>query len=171
MPKPAKAADAAAASAIQQADPSKSTKRWLDEIDLYEKDAKPWMTRGDEIVKRYKDQRDSSRDERRRYNVLYAITETERPALYARNPKPDIQRRFKDADPIGRVTATCWSAVSYFVDTDRSAASMRSAVMDYLLPGRGTVWIRYIPHMRPVERSPKGGSRQSRAGRRRRGYR
>jgi len=145
MPK-ARAAKTAAAPA-----PDKSIKRWTDEVELYERDASHWTSRSETIVKRYRDERDSPRDGKRKYNVLYAITETTRPALYARNPKPDIQRRFKDADPIGRVASDILErASSFFVDTDIFKGVMRAVVMDYLLPGRGTVWVRYVPHMRPI---------------------
>lgn len=142
------------AGAAQKAAPdtSKAITRWLDEVQLYEKDAKPWQTRGEQIVKRYRDQRDSARDVKRKYNILYSITETLRPALFARNPKPDIQRRFKDADPIGRVTSDILErAATYFVDTDHFSGGVRSAVMDYLLPGRATMWVRYVPHMKPAD--------------------
>lgn len=154
MPKRQAAAKAAAPTAkpaTQAADPAKAITRWLDQIELYERDTQAWTTRGETIVKRYRDERDSPSDKKRRFNILYSITETGRPALYARNPKPDIQRRFKDADPIGRVASDVLErSASYFVDTDLFGRIMRSTVMDYLLPGRGTVWIRYVPHMQAV---------------------
>src|SRR6185312_16279605 len=125
---------------------------WLSEVELYERESKNWRERGKKIVKRYKDERDDTKRTASQFNVLWSNTQTLLPALYARNPKPDIQRRFKDEDPIGRVASDVLErSSSYFCDTDHFASTIRQAVMDYLLPGRGTVWVRYVPHMKPAE--------------------
>jgi hypothetical protein len=123
---------------------------WGRHIEDYERATQEWSKRGKQIVKRYRDERSGATDGKRiKYNVLWANVETLKPALYARNPKPDIARRFKDADPIGRVAADVLErSVSYFVANDKFGQTMRQAVLDYLLPGRGTVWARYVPHMR-----------------------
>lgn len=121
--------------------------RWVAEIDLYNKETENWRKRSKQIVRRYKDERgDRQRSSLRRFNSLWAYVQTMQPALYARNPKPDIQRRFKDADPLGRVASTVLErSVSYFCETDVFAAVCRSAVLDRLLPGRGVSWLRYEP--------------------------
>lgn len=121
--------------------------RWVAEITLYNKETQDWRERSKKIIRRYKDERKGpNEDLQRRLNVLWSNTQTLMPALYARNPKPDIQRRFKDADPLGRVTSDVMErCVTYFCDTDHFRATIRQAVLDYLLPGRGTVWIRYDP--------------------------
>lgn len=135
------------------ADPDKSITRWSDEIELYDREAETWLARGKKIVLRYKDERKDGKDSSgRKFNMLWSNTETMRPALFARNPKPDIQRRFKDADPIGRVASDVLErCASFFVETDHFHGHMRSTVMDFLLPGRGTMWVRYVPHMKPAE--------------------
>ena len=71
-----------------------------------------------------------------------------KPALYGRMPKPTVTRRFKDADPIGRAAATMLQRcleyeVEEYPDFQRT---MRCAVEDRLLPGRGVAWVRYEPH-------------------------
>lgn len=125
--------------------------RWVQEITLYDRETQVWYERGKRILRRYKDERSPREDNVNRYNVLWANTQTLLPALYARNPKPDIQRRFKDADPVGRVTSDILErSVTYFCDTTSFGASNRQCVLDYLLPGRGTVWCRYVPHMKQV---------------------
>lgn len=131
---------------------------WVQHIEAYERASSEWSTRGKKIVKRYRDERSGTADGKRiKYNVLWANTQTLMPALYARNPKPDIARRFKDADPVGRVTADVLErSVSYFVSSDRFGQSMRQSVLDFLLPGRGTVWVRYVPHMRDEALQPGG---------------
>lgn len=128
--------------------------RWVTEIELYEKDADAWIKRSKKIVKRYKDERASKDDtsNTRRYNILYSNIQTLLPAYFSRSPKPDIERRFKDKDDAGRIAAEVWErATTYFVDNDRFRHSIKQAVMDRLLPGRGVVWMRYIPHMRDLQ--------------------
>lgn len=137
---------------IQSADLHKVA-RWVAEITLYDRETQTWYERGKRIVRRYKDERSpiGGDDSRTRYNILWSNTQTLEPALYARNPKPDIQRRFKDADPVGRVVSDILErSATYFCDTDEFGAGMRNCVQDYLLPGRGTTWNRYVPHMMPA---------------------
>lgn len=128
--------------------------RWVTEIELYEKEADAWTKRSKKIVKRYKDERASKDDtsNTRRYNILYSNIQTLLPAYFSRSPKPDIERRFKDKDDTGRIAAEVWErATTYFVDNDKFRHSIKQAVMDRLLPGRGVVWMRYIPHMRDLQ--------------------
>lgn len=137
---------------IQSADLHKVA-RWVAEIVLYDRETQTWYERGKRIIRRYKDERSpiGGDDSRTRYNILWSNTQTLEPALYARNPKPDIQRRFKDADPVGRVVSDILERSStYFCDTDKFGSGMRKCVQDYLLPGRGTTWNRYVPHMIPA---------------------
>ncbi len=128
--------------------------RYVEEIELYDKETQRWDRQSKRIIKRYKDDRGGDgtiESQERRYNILYSNTQNLLPACYARNPKPDIQRRFKDADPVGRVTSDILErSVSYFCDTDHFAATSRQSVLDYLLPGRGSVWVRYVPHFKPA---------------------
>lgn len=130
------------------ADPAKIA-RYVEEIELYDRETQNWYKRSKKIIRRYKDDRTSgnSADENAaRYNVLWANVETLKPSLYAKNPKPDIQRRFKDADPVGRVASDVLQrAVTYFCDSDLFYDVQRQCVLDYLLPGRGVLWVRYVP--------------------------
>lgn len=129
--------------------------RYVEEIELYDKESQKWDRQSKRIIKRYKDDRGGDgtiESQERRFNILWSNTQNLLPALYARNPKPDIQRRYKDADPIGRVTSDILErSVTYFCDTDNFGANSRQCVLDYLLPGRGTLWVRYVPHFKPAE--------------------
>jgi hypothetical protein len=121
--------------------------RWVKEIELYESKAKDWETKAKKILRRYKDERNAREDEESRYNVLWSNIQTLLPALYAKNPKPDFQRRFLDADPIGRVACQILErATAFTLDKEDFFLTARQCVTDRLLPGRGTVWIRYVPH-------------------------
>lgn len=113
--------------------------RWVTEIKLYEKESQKWVERSKKIIRRYKDERSPS-DVKNRFNVLWSNIQTLQPALYAKNPKPSIERRFKDADDLGRVASDVLErSVAYFVDESPFGNAMRQAVLDRLLCGRGTV--------------------------------
>jgi hypothetical protein len=122
--------------------------RWVKEIELYEQKAGEWETQAKKILRRYKDERNTSKETKEtRYNVLWSNIQTLLPALYSRNPKPDFQRRFLDADPVGRVTCEVLErATTFTLDKEDFYLVARQCVTDRLLPGRGTVWIRYVPH-------------------------
>lgn len=125
--------------------------RWVAEIILYEKDAQKWIKRSKEICKRYKDERNPAQENTQRYNILWSNVQTLLPCVYARNPKVDIQRRFKDKDDLGRITADVLErSTEYFVNSDKFGSVMRSCVLDRLLAGRGTLWVRYEPHFRDM---------------------
>lgn len=131
--------------------PTKISK-YVNEITLYERDTEKWDRQSKRIIKRFKDERGGDGEIEsnvRKFNILWSNVQNLKPVLYARNPKPDIQRRFKDADPVGRVASDVLErSAAYFVDTDHFAGTAQQVVLDYLLPGRGTLWVRYVPHMR-----------------------
>lgn len=118
-------------------------RRYVAEIDLYEKEFKPWCTRGKKVVKLYKDS-DNERGLKKRFNVLWSNVQTLLPALYARDPQPWVERRFKDVDPVGRVASEVIErCLSYTIDCQNYSGVARQAVLDRLLPGRGVAWHRY----------------------------
>lgn len=123
---------------------SKTVAYWTDQIEIYEREFKKFETRGKKIVKRYKDERNDSENTKARFNILWSNVQTLAPALYAKNPIPNIDRRFEDDDKVGTTAARVLErAVTYFVDTDLFSNIMSQVVLDRLLPGRGTAWVRY----------------------------
>lgn len=130
---------------------------WKDEIDLYERTMDKWLKRGKKIYKRYKDVRAVREEAVTRFNVLWSNVQTRLPALYARDPKPEVERRFKDRDPVGRQVAEVLErALDYTVQhVNPFGRIVRQAILDYELPGRGTVWIRYVPHFHKVVLEPE----------------
>ena len=124
---------------------------WLVQIEAYEKEHSPWAMRGEKIVKRYKDDRGDTTKDRARFNVLWSNVETLKPALYARDPKPWIERRFKARDPVGAKAAEALEkCVSECLSADDFGHIMRITTQDYLLVGRGTTWERYQPVLTPA---------------------
>lgn len=121
-----------------------SAKKWQEAIQLAKKDTRDWFARGRKVVKRYKDERASAYSGGKRYNVLWSNVQTLLPAVYSRTPKAEVDRRYKDQDPVARTAAQIMErALQYEIDHygDYDQA-IKHAVMDRLLPGRGVSWLR-----------------------------
>jgi hypothetical protein len=122
---------------------------WYNCIAQYERTFKEWEGRADKIVKRYRDESRSRNNPNAKFNILWSNVQTITPAVFARLPRPDVSRRFRDNDPIGRVASTMLErALEYEIEHygDYSSA-MKQCVQDRLLGGRGTAWVRYEPHI------------------------
>jgi len=117
---------------------------WTKEIERATKEEASFREKGTKIVKRYRDDRDGARDETR-FNILWSNVNTLKSALYGNLPKPDVSRRFKDRDPVARVASLIIERCLEFEVEQNSDydTAMRSAVLDRLLPGRGTAWVRF----------------------------
>lgn len=120
------------------------------EIRLYEKESAPWIERSKKIVRRYKDERKAN-DQKNRFNILWSNVQTLSPALFAKNPKVNVERRYQTDDDVGRFASLVLErATQYFVD-DKYFDCIKEIVLDRLLPGRGTAWVRYVPQFSEVE--------------------
>jgi hypothetical protein len=122
---------------------------WYNRILSYERAFKKWEGRADKILKRYRDDSRTQNNPNARFNILYSNVQTITPAIFARLPRPDVTRRFKDNDPIGRVACMMLErALEYELEhySDYKTA-MDSAVFDRMIGGRGTAWVRYEPHI------------------------
>lgn len=115
---------------------------WLAEIASAKRWYAPWQTRGSRVIRRYKDEnndREMIQDSRgRKMAMLWSNVETVKPALYSQTPTPNISRRNKEHDPVGRWAAIVLErAVVNSLDTQDFDKTMRDVVQDLLLPGRG----------------------------------
>lgn len=120
---------------------------WLDELNLRQQDTyeEKWCERGKKIVKRFRAENSETDDGQARFNILWSNIETLFPAIYSRPPKAEVSRRNKDADPVARTAARILERalqfeIDQYPDFDES---IRLAILDRLLPGRGVVWVRF----------------------------
>ena len=120
---------------------------WHDQIETAIKIFDKWEKRGQKVVKRYRDERDAIEMPRMKFNILWSNIQVLFPALYGRQAKPEVSRRYMDQDPVGRLASTMLERVMEYETTQFGDfdAAMSGAVQDRLLPGRGTAWIRYEP--------------------------
>ena len=119
-----------------------SARYWHRELELASDAERDWRKRAHSIIGLYRDEETERAS--KRFNILWANTESLRPALYARTAKPDVRRRFPDENPVARQTAMIVErGLAYCVDSYDLDRVMEATVQDMLLTGRGAVWVTY----------------------------
>ena len=119
---------------------------WKTQVEQVEEEYKRWYERGKRISARYRDEREKIDDQKRHFNLFWSNTETLKPVIYSKTPIPIVERRFLDKDPTGRVAAQILErALRYEVAMSGFDSAIRRCRTDYLIPGRGQVWVRYNP--------------------------
>lgn len=125
---------------------------YLDAVVKYEREYKKWEERSRKIIRRYRDERreNTSETSAAKFNILWSNVQILVPATFARVPQPDVSRRFRDQDPVGRVAALMLERglefeVQHYPDY---RDTMTQVVHDRFLGGRGTAWVRYEPHFK-----------------------
>lgn len=132
---------------------------WYKIIGQYDRAFKKWESRADKIVKKYRDYDRTQNNPNARFNILWSNVQTITPAVFARLPRPDVSRRFRDNDPVGRVASTILERALEFELEHYSdyKSAMSAAVFDRMIGGRGTAWVRYEPHIIARPGTPEDG--------------
>ena len=134
---------------------SRGLQSWLDDVSAYERAFKTWEGRVEKIQKRYRDDPRTGRTNfsEAKFNILWSNVQTLSAATFSRLPKPDVSRRYRDQDTVGRVAALILErGLEYHVQHyPEYRNAMRSSVLDRFLGARGTLWIRYEPHFRAAQ--------------------
>lgn len=129
----------------EEKNPVDTARKWANELKQAKREDEKFIRRAKKIVKRYRDERTTNYDGNRRYNLLWSNVQTLFPALYAKTPRSQVERRWKDQDPIGRCASTIIERaldfeIEHYGDFDNA---MKMVVTDRLLPGRGVAWVRF----------------------------
>ncbi len=123
--------------------------RFLMEIELAGKTEKEWRKKGQKAIERFRDEKERKEWS---FNVYWANVETIMPLLYSTPPKADIRRRFKDADPVGRIAAEVLErAVEYSIDAYDFDEEIESVLYNYCIPSRGVARVRFEPEITESE--------------------
>jgi hypothetical protein len=126
-------------------EPSEEVRHWLGEIASAKKREKDFRKDGNEVIDIYS----GKCPDKIPFNILFSNVETLLPAVFSQTPRPVVQRRFKDEDPIGKASAMAAQRMLEFLcDTNVEGyetfdQAMRYATLDGLLPGRGVTSIKY----------------------------
>jgi len=146
--------------------PVDAARKWNAELKLAKREDEKFIERGDKIVKRYRDDRAGWATSGKRFNILWSNIQTMIPALYGKTPRAEVARRWKDSDPVGRTASVILERclqyeIDHYGDFD---SSIRLAITDRLLPGRGVTWVRFEEKEQamPTDASPgiEGGEAQ-----------
>lgn len=128
--------------------PQGVVKRWLCEWDMADRDEKEWRESVKDVWNLYKSKNAAENS----FNIFWSNTETLRPAVYNSTPRPDVRRRFRDADPQGKVAASVLErALTFQLDQNDFDHEMQNVVLDVLVSGRGIARELYIPVFAPVD--------------------
>lgn len=142
-------------------------KDWLKELELADKSEKNWRKDSERVISIYRgdESRADATDGGTRlktnsFNILWANTETIRPALYNSTPQPICRRRFRDESPVGKAGSEVLErALSFSIDAYDFDERMRLAIDDYLLPGRGVVRVKYVPSFETTDELDEDGEK------------
>ena len=118
--------------------------RWLSEIELASKSEQDWRKEAEAARQVYRAEKDGGGQ---RFNILFSNVQTSGPALYNSTPIPDVRTRYNDEDEVSRVSGQAIERVlSYSLDAYNFDATIKAAVQDRELAGRGCARVRYIPY-------------------------
>lgn len=129
-------------------DPAGVVKRWIAEIALADRAEEKWRDEAKDLWGMY----ESEQQQAYSFNILWANTDTLAPALYNSTPEPDVRRRFRDRDPIGKAVSTILErSLEYHADEYDLDSTVHDVVLDLLVPGRGVARIKYEPKFAAIE--------------------
>ncbi|HUT85426.1 MAG TPA: hypothetical protein VMW66_01155, partial [Elusimicrobiales bacterium] len=135
-------------------------KFWFDEIENASKRERSWRNEAEDNVWIYrsiqpakKTSVDYEKDFGLRYNIMFSNTELLKSVLFTNFPKPEINRRWSRKTEKDEVLQTLYRtvgevserAVSWVFDEQRANHKMKKAIKDYLIAGRGVLWVNYEP--------------------------
>lgn len=126
---------------------------WLKEVGAALKREKSYREKTKKIVRMY----EGKMTREQTFNILYGNTETLIPALYSITPRPRVQRRFKDEDPMGKhVSRVTKRTLEFLMDSGQPEYSdfdrlMKQAVVEALVPGRGVTRFKYDADVPPEQ--------------------
>lgn len=133
--------------AAAQKSPKTQARRWILEIQMAKKREKDWRESAKKVYEKYR----GEKAKKNSFNILWANTEVLRPAIFNSPPKPDVRRRFRSNDALGKaVSEVLERGIAFSVDAYDLTEVVKDDVLDMLLPGRGISRVRYIPSIREV---------------------
>ncbi len=118
---------------------------WMQVIERHERKRQPWVQRAEKFLKVYADADSAPKQSaKRRYCVTWMNTQTRMPAVYAREPKCVVSRRYQTPEQSVRDAVVGLERVTNVqIGDSKLHAAIMNARLDRLIPGRGTIWIRY----------------------------
>ena len=133
--------------------------RWKAEFTAAQKALKEFHSRGEKIIRRFRDERDDANKTETRWNLFTANIQTLEAMLFGQTPKTNCTRKFADADDdLARVGAEILERnlnAGFDVDDGAEALALKHALSDRLLPGLGLVRVLYDAQFETQEVPPQ----------------
>lgn len=138
--------------------PEDNAKRWALELDEALEYFEETHKRGDEAVKRFRDDRGTVEKKRARWNLYTSNKQTEQALLLGKTPKSSVERAHADArDDQARVAGDLLQRLlncDIERPTDGFTSAMQNALHDFLSPGLGVARLRYVAEFEQVAGKP-----------------
>lgn len=151
-------------------DPAGIVRRYLAGIKVYDKATKDYRARVESIFKTYRNQSriftgsdGLAASGKCGYAMLWSTIQVQSPALFAQNPVPIVEQRWKDnSDTVAVVAAEVLErALIFQLDQGEFGPAITGAVLDYQLAGRGVPWVRKeIDYGDPLDAKQPDGDKQ-----------
>ena len=125
----------------------KQVQKWLSRIEASLQREDKYRKKAKKLLELYEADKVSENS----FNILYANTETMRPAVLSATPRPRVRQRWVDQDPIANTAAQATERLLTFLsDTGNASQSpfaglLKEAVRQALVPGRGLAIFQYEP--------------------------
>ncbi len=117
---------------------------WMEELRAEDQAHRDYRDMARKFEKRYSLEKGEASD----YNIFWANTEIMHAALYSQTPKADVQRRFRDRNPIAReVAAVLERAISFSLDCYDFDGAINPSINNFLVAGLGQVRVNYVPYL------------------------
>lgn len=125
--------------------------RWVERIADAMSSERKWRDTGREVVEIYRAEKGADGSSGRgRFNMLFANFSILFPSMYQQAPQADVRRRFQRADDMAdAASGVLQGALNAAFDAGNLDAEVRRAVQEVLLPGRGTIRVRWEPTLKP----------------------
>lgn len=128
---------------------------WKGRIDSAKRDLKGFHTTGDKVTSLY---RDDDREQRgildSHYAILYSNVETVLPILFSEKPDADVRAQDTTSMPARQAAKMMEDFINYDLKKPETYDVIEACVKDMLLPGMGSLRVRYKPYF--TEREVEG---------------
>jgi hypothetical protein len=119
---------------------------WTKELENANNYEQKWRDEAAKYFDIYKDQYNSDYNDSKRYNVFWANTQTLRPLVFSRLPKPNITQRFTDENEIAKIASEMMErTISLYMNDADAEDVIGKCRDDYLVGGRGVARVCYDP--------------------------
>jgi hypothetical protein len=119
---------------------------WSKELENSDNYEKNWRKEADKYFQIYRDEYNGNYDDSRRYNVFWANTQTLRPLVFSKLPKPNITQRFLDEDEVAKLASEMMERTVFLYLGDSDAEdTIGKCRDDFLIGGRGVARVCYDP--------------------------